>query len=177
MQIRPAEADDVAAICAIYSHYVRTNLATFELVPPDEAEIRDRLGAVRDRGLPYLVADVDSMIAGYAYATPWRERPAYGLTVENSVYVDPAHGQRGIGKALMTAIIAACEAAGYRQMMAVISEVETGASIRLHEALGFRHAGILKSVGRKNGVWVDTVLMQRSLGPGDAEPPAREPGD
>jgi len=161
---RTARAADAAEIAAIYGHYVRTALATFETDPPDAAEMARRLQQVRERGLPCLVAEVEGRVAGYAYAAPYRPRPAYRFTVENSVYVHPAHQRKGLGRLLLTELIAACEAAGCRQMVAVIGDGRNAASIGLHEALGFRRVGVLRSVGFKFGRWVDTVLMQRPLG-------------
>jgi L-amino acid N-acyltransferase YncA len=126
---------------------------------------------VLGRGLPYLVAELEGKIAGYAYAVPYRTRPAYRHTVEDSVYVDPSAARRGVGRALLDALVGACTALGHRQMIAVIGDSANAASIRLHEACGFARAGLLPSVGFKHGRWVDSVLMQRALGPGDAVPP------
>lgn len=162
--VRPARDSDVPEIAAIYAHYVRTALATFETDPPDAVEIARRRQEVLARGLPYLVAEMEGCVAGYAYASPYRPRPAYRFTVENSVYVNPAHARKGLGRMLLEELIAGCEAAGCRQMVAVIGGTDNAASIALHEALGFRHVGVLRRVGFKFGRWVDTVLMQRPLG-------------
>ena len=161
---RAARDADVPEIAAIYGHYVRTALATFETDPPDAAEMARRLQHVRERGLPCLVAELEGCVAGYAYAAPYRPRPAYRFTVENSVYVHPDYQRKGLGRLLLTELIAVCEAAGCRQMVAVIGDSGNAASIGLHEALGFRRVGVLRSVGFKFGRWVDTVLMQRPLG-------------
>lgn len=169
--IRPSQEDDLAAICAIYAHHVSYGLATFEEAPPDVAELGRRRAELLARGLPHLVAELDGVVVGYAYAGPYRPRPAYRHTVEDSVYLAPQHVRRGVGRALLAQLIDACTAAGYRQMVAVIGDSANAPSIGLHAALGFREAGLLRSVGFKLGRWVDTVLMQRPLGPGDAELP------
>jgi len=169
--LREANAGDMAAITAIYREYVLNGLASFETEPPDAAAMDDRRRAVQDLGLPYLVADMDGAIAGYAYAGRYRPHIAYRHTVENSIYVSPDWGRRGIGMALMTAIIQRCTALGYRQMVAVIGDSANHGSIRLHEKAGFHQVGFLPSVGRKLDQWVDSILMQRPLGDGDASPP------
>ncbi|HMA15733.1 MAG: N-acetyltransferase family protein [Bacteroidota bacterium] len=170
LTIRPAKAEDVPAIQAIYAHHVLHGIASFEEEPPDQAEMARRLAEVRGRGLPYLVAE-DSpgsgAILGYAYAGPYRARPAYRFSLEDSVYVVPGKGGRGIGSALLGALIERCAALGYRQMIAVIGDSANEGSIRLHARHGFRTIGILASVGFKHGRWVDSVFMQRPLGPGD----------
>ena len=170
--IRRSQPDDLAAICAIYAHHVRYGLATFEEKPPDVAELARRRAELLARGLPHLVAELDGAVAGYAYAGPYRPRPAYRHTVEDSVYLAPEHIGRGVGRALLTQLIDACTAAGYRQMIAVIGDSANAPSIGLHAALGFREVGLLRAVGFKLGRWVDTVLMQRALGPGDTELPS-----
>lgn len=172
--IRDGEEADVPAIAAIYAHAVRTGRASFELAPPGEDKMRSRRAALVASGHPYLVAERDGEVLGYAYAGPYRPRAAYGNTVENSVYVREDRQGLGLGRTLLAALIAACEAQGYRQMVAVIGDSANRGSIRLHEAMGFAMVGTLRSVGRKHGLWLDTVLMQRSLGPGDGTPPARE---
>ena len=161
--IRPALDADIPQIAAIYAHHVLTGLATFEVEPPDAAELARRRAAILERRLPYLVAEIDGTIAGYAYAGPYRPRPAYRFTVEDSVYIRPEQQRKGLGRLLLTELIAQCEAAGCRQMIAVIGDSGNTASIKLHESLGFEHTGILKGVGFKFGRWVDTVLMQRPL--------------
>jgi L-amino acid N-acyltransferase YncA len=158
--IRPSRPEDVPAITAIYAVHVREGLGSFELEPPDAAEIARRRQAVLDAGLPHLVAEVDGRVIGYSYAGAYRPRPAYGNTVENSVYVAAEGHRRGVGRALLAALIEGCAAAGKRQ-----------ASIELHRAMGFREVGTLNDIGYKHGRWVDSVLMQRPLGPGSGTPP------
>lgn len=168
--LRPGGHMDVAAITAIYGEAVRHGCASFELDPPDEREMAARLDALVGSGFPYLVAEIAGQVAGYAYAGPYRSRPAYGATVENSIYVDPCRHGGGVGRALLTRLIVEAEARGFRQMVAVIGDSANLSSIRLHERLGFDHVGILRSVGWKHGRWLDTVLMQRALGPGNGLP-------
>ena len=170
--VRAAVAGDLAALAAIYTHHVETGLGTFELAAPDGAEMRRRWQDVVERGLPYLVAVLpERAVAGYAYASPYRARPGYRYTVEDSVYVDPDCTGQGAGRALLAALIAACAPLGYRQMVAVIGGSDNAASIGLHAALGFERVGCLTAVGRKFDRWVDTVLMQRALGSGGATAP------
>lgn len=169
--IRNSRDGDIPAITAIYAHFVRHGTGTFEEVPPTEAEMSARRQHVLAEGMPYLVAELDGEVVGYAYATVYRTRSAYRFTAEDSVYVHHAHARSGVGTALLAALIQACEAIGCRQMIAVIGDRANEGSIRLHERFGFQPAGELKSVGWKFGRWLDTVRMQRTLGPGDAEPP------
>ena len=169
--IRPAASGDIAAITAIYAHAVQNGTASFELSPPDMPEMTRRWQEADKAGHPYLVAEIAGTVVGYGYARPYRPRPAYRWTVEDSIYVDPDHAGRGVGRALLTALIAEATAAGYRQMMAVIGGSDHTASIALHRVLGFHHAGTLRAVGFKHGQWQDTVLMQRALGPGAGQPP------
>ena len=161
--LRPASPGDVPAIVAIYAVEVLEGTASFEIEPPDEAEMARRLADVLGRGLPWLVAVLEGEIAGYAYAGPYRTRAAYAATVENSVYVARSWRGHGIGRMLLDGLIEACAAAGRREMVAIIGDSANAASIRLHEACGFRLVGTLQGVGRKHGRWIDTVLMQRSL--------------
>lgn len=165
--LRAGTESDIGAITGIYAHYVRTSAATFEIDPPDVEEMARRRMDVVSRGLPYLVAEVDGAAAGYAYASPYRTRPAYRFTVEDSIYVHPSHIRKGLGHLLLSALIAATERTGCRQMVAVIGGADNAASVGLHEAFGFRYVGLLCGAGFKFGQWVDTVLMQRALG-GDA---------
>ena len=165
--VRPSRAEDIGAIQAIYAHHVLHGLASFEEVPPDAADLAERREAILARGLPYLVAEVDGVVAGYAYAGLFRTRSAYRYTLEDSVYVAPGRQGQGIGRALLTRLLAECERLGFRQMIAVIGDSGNAGSIGLHAALGFRPAGMMSSTGFKHGRWVDTVLMQRQLGPGD----------
>ncbi|KJC59110.1 GCN5 family acetyltransferase [Bradyrhizobium sp. LTSPM299] len=170
--IRDATAAVMADVQRIYAHHVLTGLATFEEVPPTLGEMLGRRDAVLAAGLPYLVAEVDGRVAGYAYATAYRPRPAYRHTIEDSVYVSEALRGRRIGAALLQALIARAEAGPWRQMLAVIGNSGNAGSIALHRRMGFEPVGTLRSVGFKLGQWVDTVLMQRSLGPGDAALPS-----
>jgi L-amino acid N-acyltransferase YncA len=170
VSLRPATAADAGALAAIYAPHVRTGTATFELEPPDAAEIERRWRDVTGRGLPYLAAVSDGEVLGYAYAAPYRPRAAYRFTLEDSLYLrDDARG-KGIGRALLSALIDASERVGARQMIAVIGDSANAASIGVHAALGFRHIGMLASVGNKFARWLDVVLMQRALGPGDGAP-------
>jgi phosphinothricin acetyltransferase len=169
--LRPAEDRDIATIAAIYADHVLTGLASFEVTPPDAAEIARRRADVLARGLPYVVAELDGRVVGYAYAAPYRLRPAYRYTVEDSVYVHRGALGRGVGRRLLECLVAECAAAGYRQMLAVIGDRGNRPSIALHEACGFARVGLLPSVGFKFGRWVDSVLMQRALGAGDTTPP------
>jgi phosphinothricin acetyltransferase len=169
--IRPATFADIPAITRIYAHAVTHGTASFELEPPDEAEMTRRMQAVLDGKFPYLVAEVDGAFAGYAYASLYRTRPAYRFTVEDSVYVEPRIHRRGIGKALLIKLIDACTALGYRQMVAVIGDSNQAASIGVHRACGFEDAGNLRSIGWKFGRWLDTPMMQLALGPGATTPP------
>ena len=175
--IRPSTDNDVAAITAIYRHHVRHGVASFEEVPPDRAEIAGRRRAILDRGLPYLVANRAGRVIGYCYASPYRTRSAYRFTLEDSIYVDAGEVGRGIGRALLSALIERCTALGYRQMVAVIGGSEQWPSIRLHQGLGFVRIGVLPATGFKFGGWVDTVLMQRSLGAGAATAPGKTGGE
>lgn len=174
-QIRPATPDDLVRVCDIYRHHVLTGTATFELVPPTPDEMRARHAAVADKGYPWLVAEIDGIVIGYAYATVFRPRPAYAWTVEDSIYLDPAATGRGVGRALLTRLIAECEAIGLRQMIAVIGDSANTPSIALHRALGFADAGLQRAVGLKFGRWLDTVTLQRALGAGGGSVPAAPP--
>ncbi len=171
VKVRNALEDDIAAIHAIYAYHVEHGVASFEITAPDEAEIARRREAVVAAGLPYLVAEIDGVVTGFAAAGPYRSRPAYGHSLENTVYVDAAYHGRGVGGALLSALIDACEALGCRQMIAIIGDSENAPSIRLHESQGFRRAGVLRSVGFKHGRWLDSVILQRALGDGDESPP------
>jgi phosphinothricin acetyltransferase len=167
LAIRPAVPADIPAIIRIYAHAVEHGTASFELTPPDEAEMARRMIDLTGKGYPYLAGEIEGALAGYAYAGPYRARPAYRLTVEDSVYIAPDRHRRGIGRALLAALIEATAARSFRQMIAVIGDSpRQAASIGLHEALGFRHVGILQDVGFKHGRWLDSVLMQRALGDG-----------
>ena len=164
--IRPATPRDLAAITRIYDHAVRHGTASFEIEPPDEAEMARRQQALLAGGFPYLVAEQDGMVAGYAYAGPYRARPAYRWSVEDSIYLDPRMQGRGIGRKLLERLIVEAQARKFRQMIAVIGDSANAPSIELHRALGFRLVGTFDNVGFKFGRWLDSVLMQRPLGEG-----------
>ena len=168
--LRDATVLDVPSIRAIYADHVSHGLASFELEPPSAEEMRQRFEAVKAVGLPYLIAEQAGEIVGYSYATPYRPRPAYRHTVEDSVYVRSDQAGRGIGHRLLGELIARVEQGDWRQMVAIIGNSENRASIALHERLGFHLVGVLESVGFKHGRWLDTVLMQRRLGEGDLTP-------
>ena len=167
VSIRDAGEADMAAVQAIYAHYVLTSLATFEETPPSLDEMRARRRASQDAGLPYLVGKRAGEIVGFAYAGAYRARPAYRFTVEDSVYVAPGQAGRGLGSALLGEVIARCERGPWRQMIAVVGDSANAGSIALHRRLGFAPMCVLRSVGYKFGRWVDTALMQRALGAGD----------
>jgi L-amino acid N-acyltransferase YncA len=166
--IRDATESDITVVQHIYAHYVLNDLATFEEVPPSVEEMVTRYRAIMAAGLPYLVAELDGNVVGYSYATPYRPRPAYRYTVEDSVYVANALRGRGIGGALLQTLISRCETGPWRQMLAVIGNSENAGSMALHRRMGFQLVGTFASVGFKLGQWVDTVLMQRALGAGDS---------
>lgn len=170
-KVRFAAPPDIAAIAAIYGEAVANGTASFELAVPDEAEMTRRFEAIVSGGFPYLVAEHGGAVVGYAYAGPYRPRPAYRFTVEDSIYIDPAAQRLGIGRALLARLVAESEARGFRQMLAVIGNSANAGSIRLHAALGFRMVGNFENVGWKHGRWLDSVLMQRALGEGAEAPP------
>lgn len=172
LRIRPATPADLAAITAIYADAVVNETASFELDPPDSAEMARRWQALTDQDFPYLAAERGGQIVGYAYAGPYRTRPAYRFTVENAVYIAAAARRCGTGRRLLQALIDACEHKGFRQMIAVIGDGRNHeASVGLHAALGFRQIGVIEGSGYKHGRWLDTVLMQRRLGAGNTSPP------
>jgi L-amino acid N-acyltransferase YncA len=172
VSIRPARPADIAAITRIYTQAVRHGTASFELEPPQEDEMARRQDALLAGGFPYLTAENDGEVLGYAYAGPYRARPAYRFTVEDSVYIAPQAQRRGLGRALLQALIVESEARDYRQMIAIIGDSAQHPSIALHAALGFRLIGTFQAVGFKFGRWLDTVLMQRPLGPGAQTDPS-----
>jgi len=171
MPIRPAHSRDLAVITAIYDDAVRHGTASFELDPPDQAEMARRYETLRAGGYPYLVAELDGDVVGYAYAGPYRARPAYRWSVEDSIYVAPQAQRRGIGSALLARLLAEAEAGGFRQMLAVIGDSANTGSVEVHRAAGFRLVGTFENVGFKFGRWLDTVLMQRELGRGATAAP------
>jgi L-amino acid N-acyltransferase YncA len=171
-EIRPATEADLPFVTDIYEHAVRYGTATFELIPPDLAEMTRRFGVLTEGGYPYLVAVLDGRVVGYAYAGAYRPRPAYRFTVENSVYLEPAIHRRGIGMQLLQRLIVESEARGYRQMIAVIGDSANAGSIGVHTKCGFDMIGTHPNVGFKFGRWLDTVMMQLALGEGGSTLPA-----
>jgi len=171
MLVRPAVAEDLAAIQSIYARHVLNGLASFEEAAPDVAEMRRRFEDVVGQGLPYLVAEERGEVLGYGYCSLYRTRSAYRYTLEDSIYVKEGMQGRGVGRAVLVELIARCEALGYRQLVAVIGDSANAGSIGLHASLGFVRAGLLRSTGFKFGRWVDSVLMQRPLGRGDGTKP------
>lgn len=175
LDIRPALPGDLAAITEIYADAVANGTASYELSPPSLAEMTTRFHTIIANGYPYLVASSGGALLGYAYASAFRPRPAYRFAVENSVYVAPHAKGQGVGKALMRALIDACAALGFRQVLAVIGDGSPqSASVRLHESLGFRHSGRLEASGYKHGRWLDTVFMQLPLNGGNTTAPDPE---
>lgn len=173
--VRAASKADMSAVRDIYAHYVLHSLATFEETPPTLEDMLLRRRASVDLGLPYLVAEARGEILGFAYAALYRTRPAYRFTIEDSVYVADGLGGQGIGSALLGELVAACERGPWRQMVAVVGDSANAASIALHQRFGFELAGTLRSVGFKHGRWIDTPILQRALGIGDAPPVAAAP--
>ena len=171
VSIRPGTAGDIPAITRIYAHAVLHGTASFEYEPPNEAEMARRMHELVSKNFPYLAAEIDGVLEGYAYAALYRTRPAYRWTLEDSVYIAPESQGHGIGRALLTALIVASEARGFRQMIAVIGDSAQAASIALHRACGFHDVGTFEAVGFKFGRWLDTVLMQRELGDGATTKP------
>ena len=171
ISIRPATPADIPAITRIYAHAVRHGTASFEYEPPDEPEMTRRMRALIDGGYPYLVAESGGRVLGYAYAGPYRTRPAYRYTVENSIYIAPDAQRRGIGRALLDRLTKESEARGYRLMIAIIGDSAHTPSIELHRAAGFALVGAFEAVGYKFDRWLDSVLMQRPLGKGSSAPP------
>jgi L-amino acid N-acyltransferase YncA len=169
--VRPSAPADLEAIHAIYAHAVLHGSSSFELEPPELQEMARRRGDVLAKGLPWLVAEQEGRVLGYAYASPFRPRPAYRFALEDSIYLSPDAQGRGIGRALLAELVAHCHARGARQLLAVIGDSASLGSIGLHRALGFEHCGRLPAVGWKFGRWLDVVLMQRALGPGQDRPP------
>ncbi len=176
MIIRTARDSDLPSIHAIYRHYVLTSLATFEFEPPSIGEMAVRREGVLAAGMPYIVAERDGEVVGYAHAGPYRPRPAYRRTVEDSLYVRADCARQGVGRALLGGLLEACEACRMRQMIAVIGDRDNAGSTGLHERMGFQRAGLLRGVGFKFDRWVDVVLMQRQLGRGEEAPPETNPG-
>ena len=173
MKVRDATEADAPALAAIYGDACLHGFGTFEEEAPEPAEMARRMAEVKSLGLPYLVAEDGGQVVGLCYAKPFRPRSAYRFTVEDSVYVAPGQGGKGIGRAMMSELIKRCEALGLRQMTAVIGDSENAGSIGLHASLGFAHTGAFQAAGWKLGRWVDIVFMQLPLNGGDATPPAK----
>lgn len=171
LTIREATPDDMAQVQQVYAHHLLFSTATFEEVPPTEAEMRERYAKVRSLGLPWLVAEERGAVIGYAYASIYRPRPAYRYTLEDSIYMAEGQSGKGIGVALLSSLIEHCERGPWRQMIAVIGGTQNAGSIALHRKLGFAHVGTQPATGYKFGQWIDVVFMQRALGSGSATPP------
>lgn len=174
VSIRAARPDDADAVAAIYAHHVGHGTASFDTEPRTSQATAAKIAGCNAQGWPFLVAERDGRLVGYAYSTQFRDRPAYASTCENSIYIDPEAIGHGVGTRLLAALVEASERAGFRQMIAVVGGAEP-ASIALHRKLGFREAGRMLSVGRKHGRWLDTVYLQLALGDGDTTPPLVEP--
>ena len=168
--IRPSTEADLPAITAIYGHHVLHGTGSFELDAPDLAEMVRRRADVLAKGLPHLVASRDNEVLGFAYAGAFRPRPAFRFLAEDSVYIHADHAGQGLGRALLAELMRCCESLGIRQILAVIGDSANAGSIGLHRSLGFEHTGILKASGWKHDRWLDTVFMQKALGPGDSSP-------
>jgi L-amino acid N-acyltransferase YncA len=166
VMIRPATRADMACICEIYAYYVENTVITYEEIVPDVDEMQQRFFDIQSHNMPYLVAEIDGVITGYAYASVYRTRPAYRYCVEHSIYLNQDHQGHGVGSQLMEALINSCLPTGIRQMIAVIGDTTNHASVALHEKFGFTHVGILKDSGFKFNRWIDTIIMQRPIGAG-----------
>ncbi|MES2946699.1 MAG: N-acetyltransferase family protein [Pseudomonadota bacterium] len=169
--IRPSRDEDICAITAIYAHHVLHGTGTFETEAPSEADMSTRRADVLGKGLPYLVIEHEGKVAGFAYGNWFKPRPAYRFSVEDSIYMAPDLGRKGLGRALLAELLARCEAVGIRKMMAVIGDSANGGSVGVHLALGFKQVGVVESCGWKFGAWRDIVIMQKTIGLGDTAPP------
>ncbi|MDO9358604.1 MAG: N-acetyltransferase family protein [Polaromonas sp.] len=169
--IRPSREDDLPAIAAIYAHHVLHGTGTFETEPPSSDDMGTRRADVLSKGLPYLVAEEAGQVVGFAYGNWFKPRPAYRYSVEDSIYLAPGLGGKGLGRALLTELLARLESAGIRKVMAVIGDSANTGSVGLHRALGFTQVGVVESCGWKMGAWRDIVIMQKTLGSGDTLPP------
>jgi L-amino acid N-acyltransferase YncA len=174
--IRPSTEQDLPAIAAIYAHHVLNGTATFETTAPSEAEMAARRSDVLAKGLPYLVADDQGQVLGFAYCQWFKPRPAYRFSAEDSIYLHPDASGKGVGRRLLAELAARAEAAGIRKLIAVIGDSANAASIAVHRSLGFEPVGVMKSCGWKFGQWLDIVLMEKALGEGDTTPPERVAG-
>lgn len=169
--IRPSRDEDLPAITAIYAHHVLHGTGTFETEPPSVSDMLARRADVLAKGLPWLVAEDEGKVAGFAYGNWFKPRPAYRYSVEDSIYLAPDLHRKGLGRALLTELLARCEAVGVRKVMAVIGDSANAGSVGVHLALGFTQVGVVESCGWKFGAWRDIVIMQKTLGPGDTQPP------
>ena len=172
--IRPGSDEDLDAMTRIYAHHVLHGTGTFETTPPTRDEMAGRRADVLAKGLPWLVLEVDAQVMGFAYGNWFKPRPAYRYSVEDSIYLAPEAAGQGLGKLLLTELLAQCERAGVRKIMAVIGDSANAGSIAVHKALGFETAGVVPSCGWKFGRWLDIVLMHKSIGQGDSTPPSAE---
>ncbi|OYY68599.1 MAG: GNAT family N-acetyltransferase [Sphingomonadales bacterium 17-56-6] len=172
--VRPARASDAEAIARIYAHHVQHGTASFDAIAGTAAQTEEKIREISSKGWPFIVAERAETIMGYAYVTGFRDRPAYGYTCEDSIYVDPDCVGRGVGVLLMRVLMEQARTSGFRQMIAVIGGGEP-ASVALHHRMGFAHAGRMRNIGRKFGRWLDTVYMQAELGEGDRSAPSKEP--
>lgn len=168
--IRPSRDEDIAAITAIYAHHVLNGTGTFEIDPPSVADMTSRRADVLSKGLPYIVAEEAGQVIGYAYCTWFKPRPAYRFSAEDSIYLAPGVHGKGIGRALLAELAVQAERVGIRKLIAVIGDSSNAGSVGVHRSLGFEHVGILKSCGWKFDQWLDVVLMEKALGPGDSTP-------
>lgn len=175
MNIRPATSSDLAGITEIYAHHVLNGTGTFETEPPSETEMEQRWRDVLSKGLPYLVAESDGKVQGYAYANWFKPRPAYRFSAEDSIYLHPAALGQGLGTQLLTELLRQLELLGVRQVLAVIGDSNNLGSVGVHEKMGFDRVGVMESVGWKFGRWLDVVLMQKTIGDGAATAPAENP--
>ena len=173
--IRPSCDEDIAAITAIYAHHVLHGTGTFETEAPGTSHIAARRANVLSKGLPYLVAVQDGEIAGFAYGNWFKPRPAYRYSVEDSIYLTPDLQRKGLGRALLAELLACCEAAGIRKVMAIVGDSANAGSVGVHRAVGFTQVGTIDACGWKFGAWRDIVIMQKTLGPGDTQPPLELP--
>jgi L-amino acid N-acyltransferase YncA len=171
VKIRTAEHGDAEALAAIYGHHVAHGFGTFETDPPSPADMAERVEAVLALGLPYLVAEIDGVVAGFAYGAPFRPRASYRYTVEDSVYIGPDRLGQGLGRVLLAGVIEASEALGLRQMVAMVGDSGNERSIRLHRSMGFTPVGVFRAIGFKHGRWVDVAMLQRPLNAGAGAPP------
>ena len=170
--IRPSHHEDIAAITAIYAYHVLHGTGTFETEPPSASDMATRRADVLSKGLPYLVAEHEGNILGFAYGNWFKPRPAYRYSVEDSVYLAPGLDRKGLGRAMLAELLAHCETAGIRKVMAIIGDSANAGSVGVHLAVGFKKVGIVEACGWKFGAWRDIVIMQKTLGPGASEPPA-----